>query len=226
MIRTGTRRDGRPQVRIRVTSQKVGPMPRRVLLLFPQLNNLVFFDVYEPLVLEIFSAIAEEESCEAELVDLRLEPRGCERLAQRGYVPDLIALTTHGFPEVPIVNRIARTCKTLWPGSALVIGGGQATVTPELFDQSAVDLIVKGPGERLWRELCRTGVAAGRAARFRTSTCRASTAIRCPIGRSRRGTASTTRRGFRITAAGAGGGAAGPASRSSRKAVRSAAASA
>jgi radical SAM superfamily enzyme YgiQ (UPF0313 family) len=136
-------------------------MSRRVLLLFPELNNLVFFGVYEPLVLEIFSAIAKEEGCEVELIDLRLDPGGCERLARRGYVPDLIGLTTHGFPEVPIVNRIARTCKLLWPDSALVIGGGQATVTPELFDQSAVDIIVKGPGERLWRELCRTGVATG-----------------------------------------------------------------
>lgn len=136
-------------------------MSQRVLLLFPQLNNLVFFGVYEPLVMEIFSAIAKEEGCEVELVDLRVDPHGCDRLARRGYVPDLIGLTTHGFPEVPIVNRIARACKKLWPQSALVIGGGQATVTPELFDRQYVDLIVRGPGERIWRDLCRTGVAVG-----------------------------------------------------------------
>jgi radical SAM superfamily enzyme YgiQ (UPF0313 family) len=134
---------------------------RRVLLLFPELNNLVFFGTYEPLVLEIFSAIAKEEGCDVELIDLRLEPRGCEQLAARGYVPDLIAMTTHGFPEVPIVNRIARTCKQLWPGSALVIGGGQATVSPEMFHREYVDLIVRGPGERVWRDLCRAGVRVG-----------------------------------------------------------------
>jgi radical SAM superfamily enzyme YgiQ (UPF0313 family) len=133
-----------------------------MLLLFPQLNNLVFFGVYEPLLLEIFAAIAKEEGCDVELVDLRLEPRGCERLARQGFVPDVIGLTTHGFPEVPIVNRIARRCKQLWPQSALVIGGGQATVTPELFDQSVVDLIVRGPGEQIWRRLCRDGVEPGR----------------------------------------------------------------
>ncbi len=137
------------------------PMSQRVLLLFPQLNNLVFFGVYEPLVMEIFSAIAKEEGCEVELIDLRVDPRGCERLAKRGYVPDLIGLTTHGFPEVPIVNRIAKVAKGLWPKSPLVIGGGQATVTPELFDRQYVDLIVRGPGERIWRELCRTGVRLG-----------------------------------------------------------------
>jgi radical SAM superfamily enzyme YgiQ (UPF0313 family) len=136
-------------------------MAQRVLLLFPQLNNLVFFGVYEPLVMEIFSAIAKEEGCEVELVDLRVDPKGCERLARSGYVPDLIGLTTHGFPEVPIVNRIARNSKKLWPQSSLVIGGGQATVTPDLFDRDAVDLIVRGPGERVWRDLCRTGVTPG-----------------------------------------------------------------
>jgi hopanoid C-3 methylase len=136
-------------------------MARRVLLLFPELNNLVFFGVYEPLVLEIFSAIAKEEGCDVELADLRIEKDACERLAARGYVPDLIGLTTHGFPEVPIVNTIARKCKKLWPSAALVIGGGQATVSPEMFDHDAVDLIVRGPGERIWRQLCQTGVEAG-----------------------------------------------------------------
>ncbi len=136
-------------------------MPRRILLLFPQLNNLVFFGVFEPLVLEIFSAIAKEEGCETELIDLRLEPDGCERLAAAGYQPDLVAVTTHGFPEVPIVNGIVNRCRRLWPAAAVVIGGGQATVSPELFDLPAIDLIVRGPGERLWRDICRTGVERG-----------------------------------------------------------------
>jgi radical SAM superfamily enzyme YgiQ (UPF0313 family) len=134
---------------------------RRVLLLFPRLNNFVFFGVYEPLVLEILSAIAKEEGCEVELIDLRLDPTGCERLARAGYVPEIIGLTTHGFPEVPIVNEIARTCRQLWPSAAVVIGGGQATVTPELFDRDSVDVIVRGPGERVWRKLCHKGVEVG-----------------------------------------------------------------
>jgi radical SAM superfamily enzyme YgiQ (UPF0313 family) len=136
-------------------------MARRILLLFPQLNNMVFFGVYEPLVLEIFSAIAKEEGNDVELVDLRLEPLGCERLANSGYVPDIIGLTTHGFAEVPIVNRIVRKCKTLWPDAAVVIGGGQATVSPDLFDRECINLIVRGPGERVWRDVCRTGVTRG-----------------------------------------------------------------
>ena len=65
------------------------------------------------------------------------------------------------FPEVPIVNETARKCKKLWPTAAVVIGGGQATVTPELFEKEFIDLIVRGPGERVWRDLCKTGVKPG-----------------------------------------------------------------
>lgn len=137
------------------------PKPKRVLLLFPPLNNLVFFGVFEPLVMEILSAIAKEEGCEVELIDLRLERRGCERLAKRGYIPDLIGLTTHGFPEVPRVNDVARKCKKLWPNSPLIVGGGQATVTPQLFEQQHIDILVRGPGERIWRDLCRDGIERG-----------------------------------------------------------------
>lgn len=136
-------------------------MARQVLLLFPKLNNLVFFGVYEPLVMEIFSAIAKQEGCDVELVDLRLDPKGCERLARTGFVPDIIGLTTHGFAEVPFVNECATLCKRLWPSAAVVIGGGQATVTPELFDKTAIDAIVRGPGERIWRDMCRSGVTRG-----------------------------------------------------------------
>ena len=65
--------------------------------------------------MEIFSAIAKEEGCEVELVDLRVDPRGCERLAKRGFVPDLIGLTTHGFPEVPIVNNGSASANDFGP---------------------------------------------------------------------------------------------------------------
>jgi hypothetical protein len=41
-------------------------MARRILLLFPQLNNMVSLGVYEPLVLENFSAIAKEEGNDVE----------------------------------------------------------------------------------------------------------------------------------------------------------------
>ena len=144
-----------------------------------------------------------------------------------GYVPDIIGLTTHGFAEVPIVNRIARTCKTLWPDAAVVIGGGQATVSPNLFDQQSVDLIVRGPGERVWRDLCRTGVKRGPVRIVQDPDPPRVYSYPLPDRENHRpSTASTTRPESRITPGGPGATAAGPASRCSRKVVPSGAVSA
>jgi hopanoid C-3 methylase len=132
---------------------------RKVLLLFGDFGrNPVFFDIMEPLVLEIFSAIATEEGCDPVLLDLRMDTSAHERLAESGYVPDLIAVTGRGYFEIPTINRLLATCKSLWPNTPVVLGGGQATITPELYDQQYVDVLVQGAGERLWRDMCRDGV--------------------------------------------------------------------
>jgi radical SAM superfamily enzyme YgiQ (UPF0313 family) len=119
------------------------------------MGNRPFFGVYEPLVLEIFSAIAKEENCEVVFVDLRFDRRACERLAGQGYVPDLIATSAHGFAEVYTTNRLVEKCRRLWPRAAVVVGGLPATLRPEWFNAANIDVIVRGPGERVWRDLCR-----------------------------------------------------------------------
>ncbi len=140
----------------------VTPAPdgqRKVLLLFPDFGgSRVFYDIMEPLVLEILSAIAIEEGCDSTLVDLRMDKRGLERLGASDYQPDLIGITGRGYHEVPATNRLLKRCKELWPQTPIVLGGGQATITPELYDQEHIDVLVKGPGERLWREMCQEGV--------------------------------------------------------------------
>jgi len=133
--------------------------PEHVLLIYPPLNNIVFFGTFEPLVLEIFSSIAKQEGCKVELIDVRFDPKGLENLAGKGYSPDLIGLATHGYSEVSIVNELARTCRSIWPHAVITVGGGQATITPELFDATAYDYLVKGPGENLWRRFCREGLS-------------------------------------------------------------------
>lgn len=132
---------------------------RKVLLLFSDFGgNPIFFDIMEPLVLEIFSAIATEEGCEPTLLDLRMDGRAHEKLAKTGYVPDFIGITGRGYHEIPAVNRLLARCKELWPDTPVVLGGGQVTISPELYDQEHVDILVRGPGERLWRDMCREGV--------------------------------------------------------------------
>ena len=134
-------------------------MKQRILLLYPPHTNLPFFGVYEPLVLEIFSAIAKEEGCEVELLDLRFDKHGCQRLHQQGYCPDLLGISIHGFPEIVTVNNLLPQLRKLWPKTTLITGGMPATLRPDLLDQSLIDIIVRGPGEGLWREYCRNGVS-------------------------------------------------------------------
>jgi len=130
---------------------------REALLLFPRLNNTIFAGMFEPLIMEILSAIAKEEGWTTTVLDMRFEGRVLERMARNSYSPGVIAMTTHGFQEVPIVNDLVARCKRLWPSVPIVVGGGQATLTPELLDQERIDMIVRGPGEVLWRRLCRDG---------------------------------------------------------------------
>ncbi|MBI4394768.1 MAG: radical SAM protein, partial [Candidatus Omnitrophica bacterium] len=133
---------------------------REVLLLFPPLNNIPTIGFYEPLIAEILSAIAKEEGCRTTLIDCRIEKKGIEKLAQTGLKPDLIGLGTHGYAEIRIVNDIAKRCRKLWPFSYIVVGGGQATLTPDFFDQTVINCIMKGPGEQLWRKLCKNDLDA------------------------------------------------------------------
>ena len=132
---------------------------RKVLLLFPDFGgSAVFYDIMEPLVLEILSAIATEEGCDTTLFDLRMDKSAHERLAKTGYVPDIIGVTGRGYYEIPAVNLLLKRCKELWPETPLVLGGGQVTISPEVYSQEYVDILVRGPGEQLWRQMCRDGV--------------------------------------------------------------------
>lgn len=148
--------------------QKISPAPeaqtppssrREVLLLFPDFGgSRVFYDIMEPLVLEILSSIAKEEGCNSTLIDLRMDKQGLEELGKTSYRPDLIGITGRGFHEIPAANRLLKRCKELWPQTPIVVGGGQATISPELYAQENIDILVLGPGEQLWREMCREGV--------------------------------------------------------------------
>ena len=134
-------------------------MTRRILLLYPRLGNAYWFGTYEPLALEIFSAIAKEEDCEVRLLDLRWERSDApQRLIASGWIPDLVATTTHGYTEVGIVNDLLRALRPLLPEAVFIVGGIPATLRPDLLDHAVIDVICRGPGERLWRTWCQAGL--------------------------------------------------------------------
>ncbi len=111
---------------------------RRLLLVFPCFEpGYRFFGEFEPLALEILAAIAREEGIEhIDLIDERWDGDGMERLRRNGLQPDLIAVTSHGYSNIAFVNSAIRRARSLWPEAVIALGGGQATVTPDLFAQN------------------------------------------------------------------------------------------
>lgn len=139
------------------TTDRASPR-RRILLVYPKLGSSYWFGTYEPLALEILSAIAKEEGCDVSLVDLRFDRKGLD--AAHGDF-DVVATTTHGYTEVPIVNELLPQLRRRWPQARIAVGGIPATLRPDLFAQDFIDLLVQGPGENLWRSWCRDGFPGG-----------------------------------------------------------------
>ncbi len=146
---------------------KQASAPNSILLAFPVFEpGYRVFGEFEPLALEILVAIAKEEGIKnIDLIDERWNAKGMERIHRKGKMPDIIALTSHGYSNIDYVNASIRRARRLWPQSVIVLGGGQSTVTPDFFAQECLDYLVIGPGEEIWRSWCRNAPS-------RQSSCR------------------------------------------------------
>ncbi len=95
------------------------------------------------------AAWLERSGHRVDLVDCTAEGIGPEDLRARvgGLRPDVVGLTAMT-PVVPAALAAARTCRRLFPGARIVVGGTHATVRPEdLLAGDAVDAVVRGEGE-------------------------------------------------------------------------------
>jgi len=118
----------------------------RVLLIQPTPNvRPIGFDLAilpEPLGLEVVAASIPEH--EVEIVDLRLEPDLHSALNR--FAPDVVAitaLTTDVYAAQDILKRVKGFSEEIFT----VVGGLHATLMPEDFQQSYVDVICLGDGE-------------------------------------------------------------------------------
>ncbi|MHA1568579.1 MAG: B12-binding domain-containing radical SAM protein, partial [Alphaproteobacteria bacterium] len=100
---------------------------------------------------------------EVRLIDLRAQPdwrvRLAELLAQK---PLLAATTSVTGNQLNSALEVVRFCKQRAPATPLVWGGVHATLFPDqVLDEPAVDIVVRGEGERTMAELA-DALAAGR----------------------------------------------------------------
>ncbi len=124
----------------------------KILLLQPP-SGSAFSDkvfLHEPLALEYLGAGLRLDGHEVRLHDLRLEHDVEAVLAS--WNPDLVGLTGYTI-QVPVICSLADRIKALKPGTFVVVGGHHATVRPEDFNRSSIDLVVRGEGVMTLREI-------------------------------------------------------------------------
>ncbi len=136
--------------------------PRRVLLIDPPYlgDNIHWWDrvgSHMPgLGLPTLAAWLERRGHDVAIVDGHAEglslARPQRQLAKLGH-PDWIGITAMT-PVVPQALALARSCRRLFPGVPIVMGGAHATVLPDdLLAHSEVDCVARGEGERILEAL-------------------------------------------------------------------------
>lgn len=107
------------------------------------------FAVYEPLALEYLAA-GITSSHDVRILDMRFDPDLDSLL--REYRPDIVGITSYTV-HVNTVKMLSRQIKEFNPGIVSVIGGHHATLMPEDFCTPFIDVVIRGEGVFLFREV-------------------------------------------------------------------------
>jgi radical SAM superfamily enzyme YgiQ (UPF0313 family) len=124
----------------------------RVLLVQPPVPTRVVgfskFGCPEPLALEILGGSVMGH--QVRILDMRLDPELEEVI--RSFSPQVVGVTGYT-PNVPQMLAVCSRVKELDAEIVTMVGGYHATLCPEDFDTTDVDVIVVGEGERTFPEL-------------------------------------------------------------------------
>jgi len=106
--------------------------------------------MHEPLALEYLGAGLKLDGHEVAVLDARIDP-DIER-AFREFNPDMVGITAYT-NQVPSVKAIAARLKAIRPDVFIVVGGHHATVMPDDFNETFINLVVIGEGVSAIREI-------------------------------------------------------------------------
>ncbi len=124
----------------------------KVLLIQPrcsaELSELAF--MHEPLALEYLGGGLKLEGHEVVIIDARIDP-DIEGALER-FHPQVVGITGYT-NQVPIVKAMASRLKAMAPDVFIVVGGHHATVRPNDFNETFIDLVVIGEGCGAMREI-------------------------------------------------------------------------
>jgi len=124
----------------------------RIMLIQPPAGGYLGYEKLvktEPLGLEVLAGVASGH--EVKLLDMRLDPK-LEAALDR-FAPDLCAISCSFTMSVPAALDCARVIRRRRPQAFVVVGGVHASISPQDFFSSAVDVVVKGEGENTFADL-------------------------------------------------------------------------
>jgi len=104
---------------------------------------------FEPLSLEYLAA-GLAQNHDIRILDMRFEHDLMRHLNDFG--PQIIGITAYTV-HVNTVNRLFREIRKTDPGITTVVGGHHATIMPDDFSNSSIDIIVRGEGVFPFREI-------------------------------------------------------------------------
>ena len=113
------------------------------------LENTVWMS--EPVALTSIAAMVPGH--DVEIIDLRIDPSQTLPERLRAFKPHMVgvtAMTTDAYQALAVL----RNTKEILPDALTLIGGHHPTLMPEFFHKDYVDIIVKGEGEEVFKDLC------------------------------------------------------------------------
>ena len=118
-------------------------MKKTILLFRPNPSNesvgFQSFMICEPLEFEYVASYLEPLGHTVTIIDMMLEKRSIKSFVQE-YKPDIVGFTSY-ITQVNVVKQYAKEVKELDSSITTVVGGVQAEVCPQHFEDENIDLI-------------------------------------------------------------------------------------
>jgi len=127
----------------------------KFLFVQPDLHRhyIPFLPKYESLHALICEAVARDFLESSLVFDRRFDTDENLIRVLKNFEPDIVGFTAHTAGEIFNVRRLIRLVKRTFPSAMTVVGGQHATLLPEDYFDSGVDIICVGPGEETFREV-------------------------------------------------------------------------
>lgn len=128
----------------------------KVLLIRPHINKKITtvkkFMFGEPMGIECVSTILKELGHEVLLVDFMAESKNHLKKYVKRFQPDVVGLTSQ-CSDISNVLYLAEKVKKMNPKIVVVVGGIQATITPEAYFNRHVDYVFKSTTRENYKQL-------------------------------------------------------------------------